>query len=124
MTRFQGKVALVTGAGSGIGLATAIRIADEGGTVIAGILDESQRPAVERFDSVVLDVRSEENWDAALDHFGPGPRWSRRAGQQRRDLPDGDRRGDVLGIMGRGDGGQPQGHVHRLQEGDPFDAQP
>ncbi len=29
MTRFQGKVALVTGAGSGIGLATANRIADE-----------------------------------------------------------------------------------------------
>ena len=69
MTRFQGKVALVTGAGSGIGLATANRIADEGGTVVAGILDESQRPAVERFDSVVLDVRSEESWDAALDHL-------------------------------------------------------
>jgi len=69
MTRFQGKVALVTGAGSGIGLATANWIADEGGTVVAGILDESQRPAVERFDSVVLDVRSEESWDAALDHL-------------------------------------------------------
>jgi NAD(P)-dependent dehydrogenase (short-subunit alcohol dehydrogenase family) len=68
MTRFQGKVALVTGAGSGIGLATANRIADEGGTVVAGILDESQRPAVERFDAVILDVRSEENWGAALDH--------------------------------------------------------
>lgn len=72
MTRFQGKVALVTGAGSGIGLATANRIADEGGTVVAGILDESQRPAVERFDSVVLDVRSEESWGAALDHLVKG----------------------------------------------------
>ena len=41
MARFHGKVALVTGAGIGIGLATVRRIAEENGTVVAGILDAS-----------------------------------------------------------------------------------
>ena len=68
MTRFEDKVALVTGAGSGIGLATAKRIAEEGGTVVAGILDESQRSAASGFDCAILDVRTEEAWDGALDH--------------------------------------------------------
>ncbi len=45
MKRFQGKVALVTGAGSGFGLATARRIAEEGGKVVAGILDAPQQMA-------------------------------------------------------------------------------
>lgn len=68
MTRFQSKVALVTGAGSGIGLATARRIAEEGGTVVAGILDESQRAAIKGLDAVMLDVRSESAWGDALNH--------------------------------------------------------
>jgi NAD(P)-dependent dehydrogenase (short-subunit alcohol dehydrogenase family) len=68
MKRFEGKVVLVTGAGGGIGLATVKRIAQEGGTAVAGILDESQRPAIRGFDAVVLDVRSEQAWDQALDH--------------------------------------------------------
>lgn len=33
--RFAGKTAIVTGAGSGIGLAVALRVAREGGRVIA-----------------------------------------------------------------------------------------
>ena len=33
--RFEGKTAIVTGAGSGIGKAVAIRIAKEGGRVVA-----------------------------------------------------------------------------------------
>ncbi len=68
MTRFEGKVALVTGAGSGIGLATARRIVEEGGSVVAGILDESQRAAIKGIDAVLLDVRSESAWDDALKH--------------------------------------------------------
>ncbi len=56
MKRFEDKVALVTGAGSGIGLATATRLAEEGARVVAGILDESQGDAVADFDTRVLDV--------------------------------------------------------------------
>lgn len=39
--RFDGKVAVVTGAGSGIGRATAMRLASEGASVIAADINES-----------------------------------------------------------------------------------
>ncbi len=66
--RFEGKVALVTGAGTGIGLATARRLADEGATVVAGIVEKGQAEAVAGWDSLVLDVRLEIDWDRAIAH--------------------------------------------------------
>ena len=41
MTRFEGRVALITGAASGIGYATALRFAREGAVVVGLDLQES-----------------------------------------------------------------------------------
>lgn len=68
MKRFEGKVALVTGAGTGIGLATAQRLASEGATVVCGLLNDAQRQAVSGLDAVVLDVTREDAWQAAMQH--------------------------------------------------------
>jgi len=67
--RFDNKTALVTGAGSGIGLATARRLAEEKAKVVAGVVDEAQRTAVAGLDVVTLDVRSEEAWDHVVAHL-------------------------------------------------------
>jgi NAD(P)-dependent dehydrogenase (short-subunit alcohol dehydrogenase family) len=70
--RFEGRTAIVTGAGSGIGLATALRLADEGARVIASDLSQ------ERLDALVAahpdaglvvvagDVASEETAQALV----------------------------------------------------------
>lgn len=50
MKRFDGKVVLVTGGRSGIGLATARRLRDEGATVLT-----SQRTASDEFETVTAD---------------------------------------------------------------------
>lgn len=64
MQRFANKVALVTGASTGIGLKTIRRIREEGGTVFAahrrGTVD------IEGVASVGLDVTDEENWARAI----------------------------------------------------------
>ena len=82
MTRFQGRAALVTGGASGIGKATAKRIAAEGGAVvIADVQDDAGRAVVEEIERdggsaafVHLDVTDEAGWADAvattLERFG------------------------------------------------------
>lgn len=74
--RFAGKTAIVTGAGSGIGRATALRIAAEGGRVIASDIapDRLEALVAEHPDldlvTVAGDVSSEETIAAILDAAG------------------------------------------------------
>ncbi|MDH4160648.1 MAG: SDR family NAD(P)-dependent oxidoreductase, partial [Actinomycetota bacterium] len=64
MDRLEGRVAVITGAGSGIGLATARRFAEEGATVVVADLNEQTGRATAdelggRF--VAVDVTSPED---------------------------------------------------------------
>ena len=62
----RGKVALITGAGTGIGKATTERMSADGAHVIAGIIGEEERTVASDFTQRILDVRLQSDWDAAL----------------------------------------------------------
>lgn len=69
-TSFDGTVALVTGGASGIGAATATRLADEGATVVVADVQQEAGEKVAadiggRF--VLLDVADSAAWQAAID---------------------------------------------------------
>ncbi len=66
MTRFTDRHAVVTGGTSGIGRATALRLADEGATVLVTGRDEDALAALAEVDGVVA-VRD----DASTDDTGP-----------------------------------------------------
>src|SRR5579864_452692 len=69
MGALDGKVAVVTGAASGIGLATTTRFAAEGATVVAvDIADEAVRGVAEDVGGVAVraDVSRPGDWDAVV----------------------------------------------------------
>ena len=79
MSRFEGKIALITGAGSGIGRAVTVRIAQEGGNVFgvdvdAVTLEETAGLAGSSVRAHVADVSDPDACDAAvagcLESFG------------------------------------------------------
>lgn len=79
MGRVEGKVALVTGAASGLGAAAAAMLAAEGARIVAGDLDddktrETLRDLGDRVVPLRQDVTSEQDWAGAVDtavrHFG------------------------------------------------------
>ena len=66
MNRYANQVVFVSGAGSGIGNATAKRIASEGGTIVCGLLNDGQRGAIANLEGHIIDVRSESSWAEVL----------------------------------------------------------
>ena len=72
MGRLEGKTALVTGAASGIGLQTSIRLAEEGARVMMTDINlEEGRQQAEKLGAnatfLKLDITEEEEWISALD---------------------------------------------------------
>lgn len=71
MGRVEGKVAVITGGASGLGLASARRLAQEGATVVlADINEELGRSAAAKISGALfelLDVTSERQWAALVD---------------------------------------------------------
>ena len=72
MGRLEGKTALVTGAASGIGLQTSIRLAEEGAWVMMTDINlEKVRQQAEKIDAnatfLKLDITEEEEWISVLD---------------------------------------------------------
>lgn len=65
---FDGKIAVVTGAGSGIGLATARALFNLGATIVPCVVNEAQRANVSDYERAqVFDVRDEAGWSRTVE---------------------------------------------------------
>lgn len=69
MRRFEGRIVLVTGARTGIGLATVSRFKAEGAIVVAGVRRPLQNDVPDVAESVSLDVTDEGAWMQAIAHI-------------------------------------------------------
>ena len=90
--RLAGKIAVVTGGGGGIGLASARRLHAEGATVVIGDIDgRTGAAAAEEIGGlyVPVDVSDEASVNSLFDTVGGPLRCSGHRGQQRRYLPIG-----------------------------------
>jgi 3(or 17)beta-hydroxysteroid dehydrogenase len=72
MNRMTDKVAIVTGGASGLGLACAARLAEEGATVILADIAQAEgelaAAAIDGAQFAALDVSSESAWEALIDN--------------------------------------------------------
>lgn len=70
MGRVEGKVAIVTGAASGLGLASSKRLAEEGATVVMADINsargEAEAANIERAEFATLDVTREQSWQDCI----------------------------------------------------------
>ena len=118
--RLEGKVALVTGAGSGIGRETALRFAQEGARVCAADLrGDSARETAAAIGAdaigVELDVTSSGSAGGGRGRRAAAVRRHRRPRQQRRRDDRRRRARARRGRLGRGARRQPEGHLPRLE---------
>jgi NAD(P)-dependent dehydrogenase (short-subunit alcohol dehydrogenase family) len=68
MTRFEGKVAVVTGAGRGLGQASAERLAQEGASVVAiDINGEAVEAVAASLPTPSLGIRADISTEAVVD---------------------------------------------------------
>ena len=64
----KGKVALISGGGTGIGRSTAQQMHAAGAVVVAGLYSEQERDRDAAYEQLVFDVRSADEWARAVKH--------------------------------------------------------